>query len=292
MKKLAVKPIPVSSIDHPLPPAEVLPRHEFSMGFIAPKGSGKTTCLIRLLDFYRGYFHSIIVFSPTVKNDEKWEWVKKQKLLSKNTKLQTWIIEMKNKQSRDNQGGLVHRQEEDFSDFDKYLTKEDFDGTVPETCFLEDYDEDTLGDIMNEQKTLIHLLKAHGKTKHWANRLLIIFDDLVGSSLFSGKKNNPFKMLNANHRHYSASLLMVSQAYKEIPKTVRTQFSCLIVFEIPNENEIKVIYEENPVGYKMPQWMQIYNYAVEGDHNFLFINYQKPKKLRMMKNFQEILFIK
>ena len=85
---------------------------------------------------------------------------------------------------------------------------------------------------------------------------------------------------------------MVTQAYKEIPKTVRTQFSCLIVFEIPNENEIKVIYEENPVGYKMLQWMQIYNHAVEGDHNFLFINYQKPKKLRMMKNFQEILFIK
>jgi len=36
-------------------------------------------------------------------------------------------------------------------------------------------------------------------------------DDLVGSKLFSGKRNNPFKMLNTNHRHYSASILMCSQ---------------------------------------------------------------------------------
>ena len=33
-KSLTVKPIPVSGVDHPPPPHEVLPRHEFSMGFI------------------------------------------------------------------------------------------------------------------------------------------------------------------------------------------------------------------------------------------------------------------
>ena len=294
-KSLVVKPIPVSAVDHPGPPNEILPRHEFSMGFIAPKGSGKTTCLIRLLDFYRGYFHSIIVFSPTVKNDEKWDWVKKQKLLSKNEKLDNLIREMKNKKSHEESGGIVNRagiKDSEIEEMDKYLTDEDFDGRIQEKFFLEDYDESTLQEIMDEQKTLIHLLKKFGKTKHAANRLLIIFDDLVGSALFSGKKANPFKQLNTNHRHYSCSLLMVSQAYKEIPKTVRTQFSCLIVFEIPNENEIKVIYEENPVGYKMAQWLEIYEYAVTGDHDFLFINYQKPKQLRMMKCFSEVIFCK
>lgn len=72
-KNLKVDPIPVSSIDHPDPPSDILPRHEFTIGLIAPKGSGKTTTLIRLLDFYRGFFHRIVVFSPTVKNDEKWD---------------------------------------------------------------------------------------------------------------------------------------------------------------------------------------------------------------------------
>lgn len=165
------------------------------------------------------------------------------------------------------------------------------DFTIPEECFFSDYDADTLQTVMDEQMAIVKLLKKHGKSKHMANRLLVIFDDLVGSTLFSNARGNPFKMLNTNHRHYSASLLMVSQAYKEIPKTVRTNFSCLIVFEIPSEKEIEVIFEENSLYMKRDEWMEMYEHAVEGEHDFLFINYQKPKRLRAMKNFAKVLFV-
>lgn len=166
----------------------------------------------------------------------------------------------------------------------------DHDGLIAEEYFISDYNEDTLQEIMDEQLNVVRMLKKHKKSKHLANRMLIVFDDLVGSSLFSGKKDNPFKILNANHRHYSCSMLMVTQAYKEIPKTVRTQFSCVIVFEIANEKELEVIFEENPMSLTRDKWMEIYHHAIEGDHDFLFINYQKPKRLRMMKNFQSVLF--
>ncbi len=120
---------------------------------------------------------------------------------------------------------------------------------------------------------------------------MIIFDDLVGSNLFSGRKDNPFKKLNTNHRHYSVSAIEVSQAYKEIPKTVRTNWSCLIIFEIPNDKELEVIFEENSLYMKRKDWMEAYEYAVTGDHDFMYINYQKPKRLRLMKNFQEVLYV-
>lgn len=74
MRSLKVLPIPVPSADHPFPKYEQLPKHEFTMGLIAPKGAGKTTVMCRLLDFYRGYFHTILVFSPTIESDEKWDW--------------------------------------------------------------------------------------------------------------------------------------------------------------------------------------------------------------------------
>ena len=75
--KLQIKQIPLpSGASHPKPPNEVLPKHEFSMGFIAQKGAGKTTTLMNILHFYKGYFHTIIIFSPTIDNDEKWEWVR------------------------------------------------------------------------------------------------------------------------------------------------------------------------------------------------------------------------
>ncbi len=74
-KVLKIKPVPVpKGYDHPEPPHEILPKHEFTMGIIAPKGAGKTTLIANLLYYYRGYFNNIFVFSPTVLSDEKWDW--------------------------------------------------------------------------------------------------------------------------------------------------------------------------------------------------------------------------
>jgi hypothetical protein len=287
--KLEVKPIPVPlGFIHPDTPGNILPRHEFSMGIIAPKGSGKTTVIANLLKFYKGYFHTILVFSPTVASDEKWDWVKRQQLLGENKPLKKWLKMMAHKKEEVN-AVIQHSVNTDDIEADVDLKKM-VDFRIPEECFYSEYDEDTLADIMAEQMRMVKLLKKAGQSKHMANRLLIVFDDLVGSSLFSAKKDNPFKKLNSNHRHYSASLLMVTQAYKEIPKTVRTNFSCLIIFEIPNEKEIEVIFEENPNYLKHDEWMELYEYATNGDHDFLFINYQKPKRLRLMRNFDQVIF--
>jgi hypothetical protein len=85
---------------------------------------------------------------------------------------------------------------------------------------------------------------------------------------------------------------MVSQGYKELPKTVRTNFSALILFEIFSESELADICEEYPMGMHKDQWMEAYQYCVSGDHNFLYYNMQLPKHLRLMKNFDEVVFFK
>jgi hypothetical protein len=65
---------------HPDPPHPNLPGHEFSCLLVAPRGSGKTTLVLNLLTkMYRGYFHRVVVFSPTMKGDTKWASVRKQK---------------------------------------------------------------------------------------------------------------------------------------------------------------------------------------------------------------------
>jgi hypothetical protein len=289
MKRLTVKPIPVpSAYKHPPPSSEVLPIHEFTMGLIAPKGAGKTTTIINLLNFYKGYFHTILVFSPTIESDEKWDWAKEQVLLAENRPLKAWIKEMS--QNRDDKTKVVQNQKtEAFEGLTN--AKEEFTGVIPEEHFFTSYDDETFSSIMEEQLAVIKLLKKYDQPKYLANRILIIFDDLVGSSLFSGKRQSYFKGVNTRHRHYSASFIMVSQGYKEIPKTIRTNFTCLIVFEIGNEKEVEVIYEEWPMGLNKDDWMELYSYATSGDHSFLYINFQKPKRLRMMKNFDQYLFV-
>lgn len=279
-------PVPDGYI-HPPPPNDTLPRHEFSMGIVAPKGSGKTTLIANMLDFYKGYFHNIIVFSPTVASDEKWDYVKRQDLLCDNIPLKKWLRDINAKEEL-NQVIQPRTQGHELNGLVDPTPMLDF--KIPEESFYEEYDTSTLQEIMDEQMVVVKALKKYGKSKHMANRILFIFDDLVGSTLFSNHRGNPFKKLNTNHRHYSASILEVSQAYKELPKTVRTNFSALIIFEIPNEKEIEVIYDENPMYMKKRNWMELYEHAVDGDHDFLYINYQKPKRLRMMKNFRYILY--
>lgn len=171
------------------------------------------------------------------------------------------------------------------------ITQAPFDPHIPEECMLTEYDEDTLEKLVKEQDAQIEAIEAMGGTKHLANRMLLIFDDLVGSTLFSGARRNPFKMLNTNHRHLSASILMVSQAYKEIPKTVRTQFSGLVMFAIANDAELKVIYEENTMGMKREVWDKVYHYCVDGDYDFMYLNTRAEKRLRVMKNFEQYVFM-
>jgi len=294
MTTLFVKEIPIDlGAKHPDTPHAVLPRHEFSMGLIAPKGSGKTTLLCNLLHYYKHFFHSIIIFSPTVKNDEKWDWVKKQNLLVENKPLKKFFQDLKDKKEKKDKLEIVERPPEDLGEYDQYLEtqKKDgkFDATIPEECFMSVYSSDDLKALLDEQQKIIDFLKEHGKTKHIANRILLLFDDLVGSGLFNNERTNPFKMLNTNHRHFSTSVLMVSQAYKEIPKTIRTNFTCLICFEIFSDGEIQAIMEEYPMGLKKDQWLEMYKYAVSTPHSFLFYNMQKKKPLRIMKEFKEIL---
>lgn len=289
--KLVVGEIPVPArFKHPPPPDDRLPCHPFTMGIIAPKGSGKTTLICNLLKFYRGYFHTILIFSPTVVSDEKWDHIKALPLLSENKKLQQWLRDLE--AARRNKNTVVEERPPSLPMNGPVNGKaKSFDPYIPEECFKSEYVASDLADIMEQQMNLIELLKEHGQSKHLANRVLVIFDDLVGSSLFGNSRDNPFKRFNTNHRHYSFSALMVTQAYREIPKTVRTQFSCGILFEIPNEKEIEAIYEENPLGLQRKVWEEVYRHCIEEDFCFMFFNFQKKKRLRIMKNFDKYIYI-
>jgi hypothetical protein len=145
------------------------------------------------------------------------------------------------------------------------------------------------------RRTLFHRdrclrrFRAKGFTKHHSDRTLLVYDDLVGSNLFSAKKENPFKRLNTTQRHYSISTMMVSQGYKEIPKTVRTNASCLVLFEINNEAEVEVIYEENSAGYSKLDWYRMYRECTSEPFGFMVLNYQKPKGQRVWKGFERCI---
>jgi len=69
---LDIKPIISMEDSFEEAPNPILLDPPFSMLFIAKPGSGKSTTLLNLLKWYKGYFDCIIVISPTIEIDSSW----------------------------------------------------------------------------------------------------------------------------------------------------------------------------------------------------------------------------
>jgi hypothetical protein len=184
---------------------------------------------------------------------------------------------------------LVDDREISLPIVDKPSKSDLFDGKIPAECFFHEFDPASLDELIGEQQRMIDKLQENKAPKHVAHRMLWIFDDMVVSGLFSNARQNTFKKLNTNHRHLSSSILEVSQAYKEIPKTVRCNFTCLILFEIYNDKELECIYEEYPMGLSKNSWYEAFKYCTSDPFSFMYYNIMRPKDYRVMKNFDEYI---
>jgi hypothetical protein len=273
---------------------DTLPQHAFTMLMVAPPGSGKTNLLCyMLLNLYNEYFHRIIVCSTTIDNDEKWQVVKnKKKLIVENKRLLKIMNDYKsgNKSEKalksyklvfDNNNELEQKGNKD----------EKFDGKIDEEDFFSEIDK--LFPILEEQQNVVEWLSSQDyKTdaRYIADRMLIILDDQAGN--FDMGQKSPFNNFFIRHRHYSASVVVITQAYKAIPKTVRISFKCLVLFAIGNQNELRSIFEENSNVFTEDQWMKMYQYATREPYSFLYFNYTFPKNRRFFKRFESVLNVK
>lgn len=234
-----------------------------------------------MLELYKGYFHEIIIFSPTLLNDDKWDYAKKLQLREENKPLLKFLA------SLDGDGDDENKMFPHLTE--KVKSRKKFDPKIPEKNFIVDYTPQKLEEIVEEQNGMIEFLKSHDQPKFLANRICVIFDDLVGSDLFDGGRKNYFTGFNTRHRHYSFSMFMISQAFKAIPKTIRTQWTCLTAFRIGSDKEVESIYEEFPMGLKRLEWEAVYKYCTEGMHDFFFVDFQKPRGEQIMKNFDTFI---
>ena len=67
-----IKPIITMDSSYEEPPNDILLKPPFSLLFIGRPGSGKSSTVINLLQWYKGYFDQIFIISPTIKIDSSW----------------------------------------------------------------------------------------------------------------------------------------------------------------------------------------------------------------------------
>lgn len=198
---------------------KALPIHPFCVLMVAPPASGKSTLVINWLcreEFYKDAFERIVVFCPTAKCDDKYEYLLKQKILKKPSDQYRKRL------------GLDENEEIDddklkISPGDMHYDPNDF-----------------VKELTSLRKEYTEVADKHGGKKALPSTLIIL-DDCLGTKLI---KSPALTSLIANRRHLNCSLIISTQRWCSVPKTIRININYAIIFPIFDEKEIDTIYQE------------------------------------------------
>ena len=247
----------------------LLPRHPFSMSIIGSKSAGKSNLMINLLTNKEGLykqFNRIILISPTASMDEKINNLLLNPIIQPNYKLDKEIEKkaIKKKIMEDNEMQHIKSNE--------YINTFDI---------LNELTPDFLNDLMTHQKNVIN---EFGKKT--SDKVLLILDDSIQNKFLHSRQFINFVLLS---RHVNISLILISQAYFLINKSIRLNCSCLVLFEIANKKEIDSIFEENNIGVNKEEFIHIYNQIMKKPFNFLTINHQNKRGEKLVKCFENFI---
>lgn len=164
-------------------------------------------------------------------------------------------------------------------------------------------DDELLLDFYNADLDMIE--KPTHKWDGRKARLGIIFDDCLSSKIFVGKGIQKLNKLCVTHRHQGqlrrsggalgVSLYFLVQAYTTntggVSKTIRNNATSVILFKTKNERELKQITEELSGEVSPELFLEVYNYATNEPHSFLFIDLHRKAEHPSMfrKNFDEFI---
>ena len=123
---------------------------------------------------------------------------------------------------------------------------------------------------------------------------LIILDDILGSNVISKKTNNKLNKIIANHRHSHLNIFILSQYYRAIPKSIRSNVKQFFLWKIQDVSQMKIFYDEiaNNFFNSFDEFKDVFINITNEPHNFLCID-QDPKRdnLKIRSGFNGIIKI-
>lgn len=156
---------------------------------------------------------------------------------------------------------------------------------LPSENIKNDFSEDDLNAIIESRKELIEKKGIDWVTKNC--RLLIVLDDIIANTHFL---NSPeaLKMF-ALLRHYQCSVIVLTQSYKKIPRSLRLNVNATIIFP-STQSEVDILLDQvTPAGIKKREFEKVIDYATDGPYDFLYINNHAEKDERIRKNIDEVI---
>jgi hypothetical protein len=105
-------------------------------------------------------------------------------------------------------------------------------------------------------------------------KVLVILDDFVSYKKFTN--SNELLRFAVQSRHYNISMMVLSQCYYLVPKSIRLNMSALFYFK-GNAQETETISEMYcPGGYSKKEFIELIEKATEEPYSFIHINTHIP----------------
>jgi hypothetical protein len=259
-----------------------MPAVPFLGGIFGSRGSGKTTAFIKLCLLYdtTRSFDQVIVFSPTLKNDEKME------ALQRDTKFKTHIV---NGFSETEFGKFITDINKELSQFERFDKAHEaykkFKGGAPvESLSREELEHLHYYDFRDPDDT--------GCFPYGRPSILMVFDDLVGDKrVYSENMNNPVCRFALRHRHSNTSILFLAQTFaRGIPRQIRNNVSIALLFSNKSAKMKKQMAEEMSSFMEPDAFLAMWDYATSDLHDFFMIDYDSHEmELKFRKNFNVLL---
>lgn len=142
---------------------------------------------------------------------------------------------------------------------------------------ISDPDELANADILLEQ-----LQKEQAEVEEEdRKKILIIYDDMIGLL----EKMPKLVQLSTKFRHYSMSIISVSQSYRRIPSVMRNCWTAMIVFDLKNEKEFGKIHDE--FTGSIPDSEALIKNIVKKRYDFFYFNIERQQ---LYHNFEKLMW--
>ena len=196
---------------------------------------------------------------------------------------------------------------------------------LPLTDIYEDYSDELLNDIMEEQKTDMEdykqtdqdiklydkFMRKRQLTKKELLRLYtmlnpmteefekpvqqfdklpftaVILDDLGGTTAFRNG-NNALNSIVCKSRHYLTNFFVCVQHPYQCPRALRSQCSHVMLFATKDKKLLEELAKENCSHLTPEEFTQLFQHSTNEPHSFMLCDFKRDE---VRKNFDEILKI-
>ena len=241
-----VEPVALPAAPKNILGCDLFPKLNANIFICAPKESGKTVTIKKIIDECVDQDTHVVIFCGTIHNDAAWKAIKED-LRKRKIKFSAYssLFTENNTNVLDI---LIDTLQDEGSD-----SEEDDDRKIPKGPII-------LTEEVKETK--------EKKKKYESPDYLIIFDDLS-----TELKNPSIPKLMKIHRHFRTKIIISSQSWVDTPAGIRKgNLDYVLLFQRIPEEVLQQIYQELSIPIKESTFLKLYYHATSQKYHFLYIN--------------------